>query len=125
MSQSIFLVAIEIYDHEGVHQPHRDWKSCGFSPIAILTTMIVGVILTAVAFSAGRIPYKKGINLVGSCSASISATCHILDESEVSGHEAAKSKLQWGVVGTDADGVGHCAFSAKEVEMPKVGQMYA
>lgn len=125
MSQSIFLVAVEIYDHKGVHQPDRDWKSCGFSPIAILTLVIVGVIMTAAAFGAGRIPYKKGMNLVGSCSAAISATCHILDESEVSRYEAAKSKLQWGVVETDGDGVGHCAFSAKEVEMPKVGQMYA
>ncbi|PVH96548.1 hypothetical protein DM02DRAFT_535057 [Periconia macrospinosa] len=125
VSQSLFLVVVDVYDLEGGRLPDHDLKSCGYSPIAIFTTLIVGIVMTLVAFGVGWIPYKKSMAVAGSCSAAISAACHSLEGSEFKGHEAARSKLQWGAVGTNAEGVGHCAFSTKEVEPPQVGQLYA
>ncbi|KAL1610130.1 hypothetical protein SLS60_001795 [Paraconiothyrium brasiliense] len=134
VSQSIFLVAIDVYDFDGAHTMHTsrgtvsengpgDWKSTGYSPIAIFTTVMLGTVMTLAAIGMGFVPFNKGMNLAGSCSAAISAACHEVDE--VDGFEVARSKLQWGVVGVNAEGVGHCTFSTREVEMPKVGQMYA
>jgi len=125
VSQSIFLVAIDTYNWDGSTDIYGDWKSCGYSPIAIFTTLMLGILMTLSAVGVGWVPFKPGMNLAGSCSAAISAACHGLDESDAHGYEKAISKLQWGVAGTNADGIGHCTFSTKEVEMPKVGQMYA
>ncbi|KAJ4299332.1 hypothetical protein N0V90_004577 [Kalmusia sp. IMI 367209] len=125
VSQSIFLVSVDVYDWDGSHTTgvQGDWKSTGYSPISIFTTVILGLVMTLAAAAFGFIPFKEGMNVAGSCSAAISAACHDLEE--VDGHEAARGRLQWGVVGVNADGVGHCAFSTTEVEMPKVGQVYA
>ncbi|KAF2683140.1 hypothetical protein K458DRAFT_390412 [Lentithecium fluviatile CBS 122367] len=128
VSQSIFLVSIVVYDSDG--NPGSgfgglaDWSSCGYSPIAMFTVIILGCLMIAVIISFGFVPFKKGMNLAGSCSVAISAACH-LAEDHVDGYTAAVSKLQWGVVGMDDEGVGHCAFSTKEVEQPKKGEMYA
>ncbi|KAF2439612.1 hypothetical protein P171DRAFT_525453 [Karstenula rhodostoma CBS 690.94] len=127
VSQSIFLVAVDVYSYDGTHSGlnayQGDFKSTGYSPIAILTTLILGIVMTAAAIGIGFIPFKEGMNVAGSCSAAMSAACHGLDD--VDGFEAARSKVQWGVVDVNEDGIGHCAFSTKEVKLPKVGHMYA
>lgn len=130
VSQSIFLVVVSVYGVNGSHDDGLnrmglggDWMSTGYSPIAIFTTIMIGTAMTLTVIGVGWIPLKEGMNVAGSCSAAISAACHEVDE--VEGFEAARSKLQWGVVGVDADGVGHCTFSTKEVEMPRVGEVYA
>ena len=46
-------------------------------------------------------------------------------QNEWDGFRAARSEVKWGVVDVNADGIGHCGFSTKEVEMPKVGHIYA
>ncbi|KAF9728855.1 hypothetical protein PMIN06_002451 [Paraphaeosphaeria minitans] len=123
VSQSIFLVAVDVYDYQGTHEIGGDFKSTGYSPIAILTTLILGIIMTAAGIGIGFTPFKEGMNFAGSCSAAMSAACHVRDDAE--GFKAARGKVQWGVVDVNAEGVGHCAFSTKEVEMPKVGHVYA
>jgi hypothetical protein len=53
----------------------------------------------------------------------ISAACHPMeqvDDSEI----IAEKKLQWGVVGTGVDGLGHCAFSAEDVGPIVKGRLY-
>lgn len=87
--------------------------------------MIVAVILLVVGIGAGYIPLPPGSTLVGSCSAAISAACHILPSEGEDGVEMSRRKLMWGVVGTRSDGVGHCALSDKEVERPQKGELYA
>jgi len=139
VSQSIFLVAIDVYDWEGsrgmstgVDSPwafismttQGDWKSCGYSPIAIFNVIVLGSLMVAAIIGFGFVPFKQGMNLAGSCSAAISAACH-LAEGEGDGYAAAMAKLQWGDVGVDDEGVGHCGFSTKEVKLPKEGAMYA
>ena len=126
VSQSIFLVAIDVYKWNGTNESSasQGWKSCGYSPIAILTVIILGTLMVAAIIGFGFVPFKPGMNLVGSCSVAISAACH-LAAGEVDGYEAAMAKLQWGDVGVSEEGVGHCAFSTKKVKLPKDGVLYA
>jgi hypothetical protein len=129
VSQSIFLVAVDVYAFDGAHAStnkygeEADFKSTGYSPIAIFTTLMLGIVMTWAAVGIGFMPFKEGMNVAGSCSAAMSAACHEIDE--VDGFEAARSKVQWGVVGVNAEGVGHCTFTTREVETPKVGHLYA
>jgi hypothetical protein len=139
VSQSIFLVAIDVYDWDGARGMARDpwiylpsveiqngWKSCGYSPIAILNVVILGALMVAGIIGFGFVPFRRGMNLVGSCSVAISAACHLRGIEEGDGYAAAMGKLRWGDVGGgDEDGVGHCAFSTKDVVGPTVGKMYA
>lgn len=123
VSQSIFLVAIDVYDWNGRGPQRSGWTSCGYSPIAILTVMVIATLMVFAIIGFGFVPFKRGTNLVGSCSMAISAACH-LRPGEPDGHTAAMSRLQWGDVGVDEDDVGHCAFSTKGVVFPKDGAMY-
>lgn len=120
VSQSIFLIAIDYHNTFNFEGEGLGYKTLGFSPSAIISVIALGslMIISIVAF--GYVPYKCGLPLAGSCSLAISAACH----GEENGATAAKGKLQWGVVSTSADGVGHCAFSTGEVETPVKGEMY-
>jgi hypothetical protein len=76
----------------------------------------------------GRKRFPSSMPLAGSCSASISALCH-LPEGE-SAHGAAFQNVQWGVTGVEVDfpggkAVGHCSFSASEVGVPESDALYA
>ncbi|KAF2127857.1 hypothetical protein P153DRAFT_376803 [Dothidotthia symphoricarpi CBS 119687] len=129
VSQSIFLVAIDFYDFRGNFGNSGgdrfgwpDVKTCGFSPIAILSVIILGVLMLVAIVGFGYVPYKRGMTLVGSCSMAISAACHPGDHVDRS--IVALQKLQSGVVCTDDDVVGHCGFSAEEVEAPVIGEVY-
>lgn len=134
VSQSIFLVAVDVYTWDGGRHATSpfssggDWKSCGYSPIAIISVLVLGILMTFAMVGFGFIPYKPGMNLAGSCSAAISAACHNTEWDDVHGHVAAMEKLKWGVVGMSVDGeghVGHCTFSTREVDMPTQGVRYA
>ncbi|KAF2475426.1 uncharacterized protein BDR25DRAFT_279479 [Lindgomyces ingoldianus] len=129
VSQSIFLVAIDIYDSEGrpdtLFSDSDGWKTCGYSPIAIISVLIFGIFMVAAGVGFGYWKFKPGIPLAGSCSAAISAACHSGEWDGVEGARAVCEIVQWGVVGKGGDGVGHCAFSSKEVERPEIGAVYA
>ncbi|ORY11736.1 hypothetical protein BCR34DRAFT_483765 [Clohesyomyces aquaticus] len=129
VSQSIFLVAIDLYSDDGLPNllatEPGGWLTCGYSPIAIISVLILGIFMVLAGFALGYLKYKPGIPLAGSCSAAISAACHSIEWDGVEGRKIAISKLQWGVVGTGLDGIGHCAFSSKEVKQPETGVFYA
>jgi hypothetical protein len=128
VSQSIFLVAFDIYDKQGNEKDARSYevgtRTCGYSPVAMLTVIILGFLMLVGIVGFGFLPYKQGMPLAGSCSLAISAACHpgqhLEDDTVLSEQE-----LQWGVVSTGADGVGHCAYSSKEVGPLVKGRTYA
>jgi hypothetical protein len=129
VSQSIFLVSIDFYDYFGrssgwVWSTDTSMKTCGFSPIAIISVIILGSVMVIAIIAFGFIPYKQGITLAGNCSMALSAACHV-DKRLENGAMAATEKLQWGVVGVSEDGVGHCSFSTREVTSPVQGEVYA
>lgn len=125
VSQSIFLVAIDYYDSHGSPVPadsifsEQGYKTLGFSPIAVLSAIVLGGVAVGLVIGFGFMPYTSGIPLAGSCSAAMSAACHTIDEDGI-----AEMKLQWGVVSADYEGFGHCAFSSGEVRRPSKGEVY-
>jgi hypothetical protein len=128
ISQSIFVVAIDTYSVWDATQPDMSLavvRTCGYSPISMLCVIIVGVAMLAAALGFGYTPYQRGMPLVGSCSLAISAACHPDQDREDKGTLLSEQKLQWGVVSTTEDGIGHCAFSSKEVTRIIKGRTYA
>lgn len=131
VSQSIFVVAFDVYTERGVRQTislgyefDAITQSVGYSPTAMLAVIVLGVLMVVAVIGIGYIPYKSGMPLAGSCSLAIGAACH-LDQQVGAGDEVmSEQKLQWGVVSTSMDGIGHCAFSSDEVGPLTKGRMY-
>jgi hypothetical protein len=114
VSQSIFVVALDVYDQYGGSDNSAVGfdttavtKTCGYSPIAMLAVVILGMFMVVAAIAFGHLPYKRGMPLVGSCSLAISAACHPGQHGEAGDASLSKQKLQWGVIRTRVDGIGH------------------
>ncbi len=110
-SQSLFIVQIDIVNTDGAPRPPL--SSCGFSPGAIILTMILGTILALGAILTAFRRYPATMPLASTCSAAISAASHPPPEDV----DAAVLPVQWGVV-SSKDGVRHCSFSSKLVAPP-------
>ena len=126
VSQSIFLARITTLGLDGTLDHTQSVSTCGYSPIAIITVIIVGAIVVLLGLANGFRRYKAGIPLVGSCSAAISAACHP-PESDV---DAALKPILWGVVDNEGsehsdEPVGHCTFTSLSVDKPVQGNLYA
>jgi hypothetical protein len=124
-SSSIFEGALFADDSPELFVP-MEFALCGYSPRAILAVVIIGVIMVCIAFAVGRLRFRTGMPVAGSCSAAISALCHVPGSED--GEEAARMLVQWGVTGADADTNGafmHCSFSGREVQEPQREVMYA
>jgi len=94
-SQSIFLVNIQ-FDHvqlEHIEEvfvvlQKENFMTCGYSPSAMLATITLGICMVCFAIAMGKRKFKNdGMPVVGSCSASISACCHVLDETAAELHD--------------------------------------
>jgi hypothetical protein len=140
-SQSIFLVSIQ-FDHRALddtapfnpNSKTDELLTCGYSPPAILAVIIIGIFMVLFLILMGKRKFKSGgMPVAGSCSASISACCHLPENEEaLEGGEVPFRPVQWGV--TDAllagarfnsQGVGHCSFSGTNVGIPQEDVMYA
>lgn len=150
VSQSIFLVVLNAYKYDGTPDQTgaRDRIGCGYSPIAILITIIVGTLVLLAGLANGFRRYPEvGIPLAGSCSTAISAACHpppgddrpskkavmwgAIKESnadeEVSPFKAPYSRERCYSTSKQRDGVkvGHCTFTSLPVDEPFKGELYA
>ncbi|KAH7551297.1 hypothetical protein BM1_09613 [Bipolaris maydis] len=137
VSQSIFLVSIDLYDYmdnrsaagqqwlkDEAYDPRDELMSittCGYSPLAIICVIVFGSLMFIALLAVGFVPYKRVMPLASSCSMAISAACHPESETRVSTHE-----VQWGVLkaSDNPDDVGHCSFSKGPVSQPVVGHLY-
>lgn len=126
VSQSIFVVAVDLYDpYARIHPADMNQRRCGYSPIAILTALIMAVCMLLAAVGFGYLPYRRGMPLAGSYSRAISAACHpSKTDDSCSDVPCWEQKLRWGVCETGEDGVGLCAFSSEDVEPLVKGQLY-
>lgn len=129
ISQSLYLVNIKAYGTNLLRQPVYDSTTCGYSPMAIVTTLSVGValIICLVVLSFKR--FKSGMPVAGSCSLAIAAACHPptsgLDGGTINEDSAVDTlPVKWGVVKSVLYGRDHCSFSSGEVELPQDGWMY-
>lgn len=126
VSQSLFLASVTIVDERSDTKLFDSVTTLGYSPVAIIFSIVAAIILVTVAVGIGAMRLLPGIPLAGSCSAAISAACHV---PRYEGERVAERRLIWGAVHHgEEEGrgcIGHCCFSAKEVEKPVEGRLYA
>ncbi|RJE19196.1 hypothetical protein PHISCL_08473 [Aspergillus sclerotialis] len=90
VSQSLFYVEIISLSMEGSKYAII---TCGFSPVAILFALIIGVCLIFIAAGLGVRRFHSHMPVIGHCSAAISAACH----PGLDGNHAMKP-IHWGEV---------------------------
>ncbi|KAF1847379.1 uncharacterized protein K460DRAFT_276280, partial [Cucurbitaria berberidis CBS 394.84] len=126
-AQSLFMVRITITntDKQGKRVPAGQISTCGYSPVALILTIVVASLIAVYGVAIGYRRYPAGMPLASSCSAAISAACHTNEPG------ASLLPVQWGAVThgeRDENGeelVGHCSFSRLPVELPIPGRLYA
>ncbi|KAI4176723.1 MAG: hypothetical protein LQ346_007820 [Caloplaca aetnensis] len=126
-SQSLFLVKIEVLEHDGpsgprVVRPDKSVLSCGFCPGAIILAIIVGTLIMLGAVVLGLRQYTSDMPIVSTSSAAISAACH-RDSDDPDDPDASVLPLKWGLV-SKRNGIGHCCFSSKPVIPLVLGRLY-
>lgn len=117
ISQSVFLAYVLAYDVDGVRDPTNDLITCRYSPIAVIFAIAIGGSMVLAVFVVGSRGYQSLMPLARNCSAVISAACHPLPEDI----HAATLPVMWGII-YENDGMGHSAFSGREVVRPPDGQ---
>ncbi|KAH8429507.1 uncharacterized protein LDX57_007169 [Aspergillus melleus] len=92
MSQSLFFIQVRLFDIDG--QVIERWSTtrCGYSLVAILTTLIVGAIATLSLLGLGLRKYKSNMPLPIYSSVEISAACHPPPDDP----DAALKPVMWG-----------------------------
>ena len=121
VSRSLFLARVTLYTRDGEEDPGESISTIGYSCIPLLVVIILGSVTVLVGILNGFRRYKPGIPLAGSCSAAISAACHLAEEDV----HASEKPVLWGVVSMKEDGVGHCSFTSLKAEAPVEGESYA
>ncbi|GAB1198075.1 hypothetical protein APSETT444_007383 [Aspergillus pseudonomiae] len=125
ISQSLFLVNVETYNMQLERFRSFDFATCGYSPVAIVSAIVVGGVMLLGLVGLGFRRFASGMPVAGSCSRAIAAACY--PGSSVEGDGMETMPLQWGVVyegAADGVEVGRCAFSGGEVGMPSDGVVY-
>lgn len=120
LSQMLFLARVDTFDSDGNIDTANSFSSVGYSPIAIVTFLVVGSCLLMMAYYAGFRKYKPGLPLAGPCSAAISAACH----RPVDDVNAANLPVKWGVIENEGI-IGHCCFTSHEVLLPNPKRLYS
>lgn len=132
LSQCIFLVKVVFFD---VYRQLSGYaEACGYSPLAMLITVIVGAVAMIFLFGLSLRPLKSNLPLLSSCSTAISAACHPPPGDE----DAAVKPVMWGDVGQDSssstfsyqstlddrrDDYTYCTFTSKEVTTPSTSRL--
>ena len=127
ISQSVFLAVVAEYLPNGKLDSPVAIASCGFSPIAMIITIVLGFVLVLATFAVGQRKYNASMPLVGSCSIAISAACHRPEWDT----DAAVKPVIWGVIPPTGIGfepmieeVGHASFTSGEVLPLEEGKEY-
>ncbi|KAH8591808.1 hypothetical protein B0O99DRAFT_631704 [Bisporella sp. PMI_857] len=127
ISQSLFVARTAVLTTSGEVEP-LSYMSIGYSPLAILISLLFGLMMVITMVVNGSRKLKGGI-LVANNSLAIAAACQRPKGDE----DAHLREVMWGDVaagGGKGDmmgewrGKGHCAFTSKEVEAPQVGELY-
>ncbi|KAF2136591.1 uncharacterized protein K452DRAFT_237208, partial [Aplosporella prunicola CBS 121167] len=132
VSESVFLASIDTLDPRGDPSEEDSVTTCGYSPLAMIFTILVGAVVIIFAVFMGLRKLDLGMPVVGSCSLGIAAACHPPKDGADE-----DMPLMWGAVPdallTDPDQkidvedeeVGHCSFSSSTVDRPVDGKLYA
>ena len=121
VSQSVFLVWIDQFDAHHNLIPGKSISRCGYSPYALVITIIVAGIMLIAFTVVGLRRLDTTMPFAGSSSLAISAACH----RPLADHDASLLPVKWGAVRHETeDGPGHCCLTSFDVEPPIEGQWY-
>lgn len=127
ISESLFTVGIEAWDMNMVRDPGSDLTTCGYSPVAILSSICIGAFMFTCLVGLSFRPLESGMPVAGSCSLAIAAACHPeFDPNRDAENEEEDMGLlpvQWGAVSVDGP-MGHCSFTSGHVVMPQKDREY-
>ncbi|KAJ5371906.1 hypothetical protein N7517_003912 [Penicillium concentricum] len=133
ISQSLFMVGVEAFDSGMLRDIKADLITCGYSPVAIVSSTAVGGFMLFCLLGLSFKRFKTGMPVAGSCSLAISAACHPAFDpnenrvlrSDIGDEDMALLPIKWGVVAAPVDGhVGHCSFTSEYVDLPMKGKVY-
>ncbi|KAG9602853.1 hypothetical protein KCU77_g526, partial [Aureobasidium melanogenum] len=96
VSQSIFLVQIDVLSATGERDTDMAFVASGFSSSSYFVLILVFGAIFLAAYVVAMLPLRENIPFGASCSAIISAACHPPDNDT----EAHLKEVQWGVVDT-------------------------
>lgn len=113
ISQSLFIAHIVSYSSEGMRHLKNDVITCGYSPIAIICSIITGALMVIAIIIISFRKYEPGLPLAKACSSTIQAVCFRLPED----FKAATSSVMWGVV-KEEDGFSLYGFSSRDLRRP-------
>lgn len=120
LSQSLFLVQINIIDATESPDQSISINAIGWSTLALTALLIIGGLLIIIIVGFGFFTYTPGIPIVSSNSRAISAACHPAPGRV---RESVQS-LQYGVVADIRHKTFHVGFSSGEVRPLLTGQKY-
>ena len=115
-SQSIFLARVDAYYGDFEHEPDEknDINTVGWSPAAIMSSLIVSSVLIAILPVLGTKRFPDGVPVVSSSSLAIRAVCHKSSRDET---DLDTKLIQLGrLPDKGADGKRKIGFSAYDVE---------
>ena len=122
LSQSLFLVRLEIRDTDGQIKTSESRCNCGYSPISVLTFCLVFLTLLLIVLGLLLRQLTLDIPAPAHCSLVISAAC----AAPVDDVSPQLKPVRWGVVRSRFGGdVAHCSFTSEEVTAPVEGQWYS
>jgi hypothetical protein len=121
LSQSIYLVRIDVYNREGAMLQDEAISACGFSRTSWMTLTGCFWLLVGTVVLVGHQRIRMKLPFAGNCSLVISAACH----PPRSDKDAQLKPLKWGVVEERMfEGSLHCTLSSGKVSRPKAGVQY-
>ncbi|KAJ6188446.1 hypothetical protein N7519_003354 [Penicillium mononematosum] len=96
ISRSIFMVGIDAYGPSMERQPENDVLTCGYSPVAIVSSIVVGSVMFFCLVGLSFKLFESGMPVVGSCSFTIAAACHPTFDPNRQGNGEADVGMEWG-----------------------------
>lgn len=121
ISQSFFLLRLAVFDTKGWEDPSRGVYGCGWSPLGLFFSVILGGLLVLALFANGSRRYTDKMPILSSCSLAISAACH---KGSFEDEDMAVMPLQYGVLSTSDGSEMSIGFSGKEVGLCVEGRTY-
>ncbi|KAK5719436.1 hypothetical protein LTR15_007960 [Elasticomyces elasticus] len=121
LSQTVFLVNLQVRNRDGSIDPDNSTSACGFSALALLVLTAVGWGVCIATGALSLLPLQENLPAAGSSSAVFSAAC----QPPRGDFNAHLKPVQWGATARSPGDVGHCTITSQPITKPIAGQIYA
>ncbi|OJJ80605.1 uncharacterized protein ASPGLDRAFT_69380 [Aspergillus glaucus CBS 516.65] len=141
ISRSLYIVNIQARGFNHGREPYLDSVTCAYSPVGIISGVLVSGFYYAGLPSCGGIStvqnrdancwkLQSGLAIAAACHSSYVEKDNVINDGEDNSEKqgAEYQRLKWGVeplIPSEIKGqMGHCAFSSGNVEIPQHGRAY-